>query len=333
MTAKDTDQTLFEVSPDVLLERLAERLPIGVIVLRPDGEIFWANSYAREIFSGDPKEIVPYIGDAFAGVELHDARVTIERARGSIVVDVTAAPIGGSSGGVAVVVADVTQLDRTEHANVEFIQNAAHQLRNPIAAIAASVDALNAGARDDPTERDRFLDHIGRESQRIGSLVDALLALAALQRGDAAPRVEVVPLYGLLQEAANGAPKRARLVIDCEEDIAVVADGALLGQALANVVANAAAHARSEVRIEARVQDATAVVDVRDDGPGVPAEARERIFERFFRAPGTTRRGSGRGLAIASAAAEASQSTLELLPASNDAGAAFRFTIPGARLL
>jgi signal transduction histidine kinase len=315
------------------METLAARLPVGVIVLHAGGELAWANGRAGQIFGRRPDAVASHVADALQGREIRDRRVTLERDGREVVVELTAAPLAGRNGGIAVVAEDVTQRDRREHADAEFVQNAAHQLRNPISAIAARVAALAAGARDDPAERDRFLDHIGRESARIGSLVDALLALAALQRGEAAPRIEVVRLATLLQDSADAVPARTRVAIDCPDDIAVVADGGLLGQALANVVANAAEHARTEVRIEARVLDATAVVDVRDDGPGIPPAARDRVFERFFRVSGTERRGSGLGLAIAGAAAEAAQSTLELLPTADDAGAAFRFTIPGARLL
>lgn len=314
------------------IETLAARLPVGVVVLRAGGEIAWANTRAHEILGGSPERVVPHVADAFRGREIRDLRAPIERDGRQAVVGLTAAPLGGSHGGIAVVVDDVTQRDRVERADGEFVQNAAHQLRNPITAIASSVAALDAGARDDPAERDRFLDHIGRESQRIGSLADALLALARLQRGDAAPRIEIVPLHVLLHDLADAAPGKARVSVDCPDDVAVVADGALLAQAVGNVIANAVEHARSEVLVEVRVEEATAVVDVRDDGPGIPAEARERIFERFFRVSESGRRGSGLGLAIASAAAEAAQSTLELLPPEGS-GAAFRFTIPGARLL
>ncbi|HEU5362142.1 MAG TPA: PAS domain-containing sensor histidine kinase [Gaiellaceae bacterium] len=314
------------------LETLAARLPVGVIVLRAGGEIAWANARAYEIFGGPPDAVAPHLAEPFQGREIRDVRATMWRDRREIVVELTAAPLGGRSGGIVVVVDDVTQRDRLERADAEFVQNAAHQLRNPITAIASSVAALNAGARDDPAERDRFLDHIGRDAERIGSLVEALLALAALQRGDVAPRIEVVPLYGLLEDAVGAAPPGSHIEIDCPAEIAVVADGALLTQAVGNVVANAVEHARSEVRVEAHVEEATAVVEVRDDGPGIPAGARDLIFERFFRVHESGRRGSGLGLAIASAAAEAAQSTLELLPA-NGSGAAFRFTIPGARLL
>ena len=78
--------------------------------------------------------------------------------------------------------------------------------------------------------------------------------------------------------------------------------------------------------------EGTVVLDVTDFGPGVEHELRERVFERFFRRSRSGRNGSGLGLPIARAAAEASESTLELLPQRAGEGATFRFTIPGARL-
>jgi PAS domain S-box-containing protein len=315
------------------LETLAAHLPVGVIVLRADRVTAWANGRANEIFGGRPDAIVPHVAAAFAGRRIRDARASIPLGRRTIVVELSAAPLSTSSGGIAVVVDDVTPRDRRERADAEFVQNAAHQLRNPVTAIVSSVEALNAGARADAVERDRFLDHIGRESSRLASLVDALLALAAVQRGDASPRTEVVSLQSLLQEAADAAPRRVPIRVECAGDIAVVTDGPLLAQALGNVIANAAEHARSEVLVEAHVAHTLAVVDIRDDGPGVPPAAGERIFERFFRADRGTRRGSGLGLAIASAAADAAHATLTLLPAAQGEGAAFRFTVPAARLL
>lgn len=316
------------------IESLAAHLPVGVVLLRPDGEITWANRRAHDILGGNVAMIVRHVADAFAGRPIHGARAAIPVGRRKIVVELSAASLEGRDGEVAVVIDDVTPRDRLERADAEFVQNAAHQLRNPVAAIVSSVAALNAGAREDPVERGRFIDHIGRESDRLATLVDALLALAALQRGDWLPETRVVTLRPLLQAAAaTAAPHPARIGIDCADDIAVVSDAGLLTQALENVISNAAEHARSEVLIEAQIVDALAVVDVRDDGPGVPPAAADRVFERFFRADESGRRGSGLGLAIASAAAEAAHGTLALLPPEPGRGAVFRFTVPAARLL
>jgi signal transduction histidine kinase len=329
-------QAPYRIPPDVApsaLEALAERLPIGVIVLRPPGDVLWANTRARAVFGERPHTISPHVAGAFAGHEILTKRVQVEREGRTLVIELRAAPLDGVRSGAVVVFEEVTRRARRERAEAEFVENAAHQLRSPVAAIAASVAALNAGAREERPELDRFLGHIERESRRLGDLVDGLLALAALQAGDVPPRIAVVPLAPLLRDAADAASGGPRVRIACGEDVAVVADGDLLAQALGNVIANAVEHARSEVRVDTHLHGPTVVVEVRDDGPGVAPEAGDRIFERFFRGPRASRHGSGLGLAIASAAAEAAQGTLELLPAENGSGAAFRFTIAGAKLL
>jgi signal transduction histidine kinase len=231
-----------------------------------------------------------------------------------------------------VLLEDVSKRARVEQSNAEFVQNAAHQLRTPIAGIASSVAALEAGAGDDPEKRDRFLGHIRRESDRMARLVDALLTLAGLQRGVGLPLSELVPLRPLLEEVAE-AESVGRIDVSCAAEIAVVGDRDLLGQAIGNVIANAVQHggeARA-VHVRARLDDAIVHLDVTDEGPGVSAESGDRVFERFYRAT-SERRGSGLGLAIAAAAAEATNGTLELLP-STGTGATFRFTLPGASLV
>jgi signal transduction histidine kinase len=119
--------------------------------------------------------------------------------------------------------------------------------------------------------------------------------------------------------------------IRCSEQLAVMADRELLVQALGNVISNAIEHAGTLVHVEARRDGGDVVVDIHDDGPGIPLEERQSVFERFYRSPGLTGKGSGLGLPIALAAARATAADLELV-AEGD-GTTFRFTIPGARRL
>jgi signal transduction histidine kinase len=259
----------------------------------------------------------------------------IKRPDGSAVTaQVNAAPFT-VGGGAVVVIDDMTHRDRIERADAEFVENAAHQLRNPIAAIASSVAALDAGAAEDERERARFLGHVARESDRLGALVDSLLTLARLQRGIARPLVELVPLRKLLDDilASLAVDRAVEFLVECDERLAVVSDREMLGQALGNVLTNATEHSSGQIRIRARLQGPDVVVEVSDDGPGIPEDVRERIFERFFRGAGSGGRGSGLGLAIARAATRAAHGQLELLEARDGEGATFRFTVPGAQLL
>jgi signal transduction histidine kinase len=321
------------------LEALVEQLPMGVAILDRDGSVAWMNSRAVALVGGQLPEgssIVREGRRALAGEIVRGLRVPFALPDGpSRTIAVTAAPVP-RHGGAALLLADVTERDLRERADVEFVENAAHQLRNPITAIASSVAALERGAKDDALEREKFLGHVGRESARLERLVESLLTLAALQQREAAPLVELVPLAPLLADvvAAASLPVGVRTVVDCKRGLAAVADRELLSQALGNVVANAAEHTtRGQVRLEARFDGAAMTIDVVDSGPGVPAEVRDRVFDRFFRSSSNGSRGAGLGLAIARAAAEATGAQLELIEQREREGARFRFTIPGARLL
>jgi signal transduction histidine kinase len=164
-------------------------------------------------------------------------------------------------------------------------------------------------------------------------LVEALLSLASLNRGDGHAVVELITVRGLVDDVL-AACRIEGTVVDCPPELAAVGDRDLFAQALANVLSNAAEHAAGAgIRVRAALERETVVLDVTDFGPGIAPEARERIFERFYRAGSANRKGTGLGLAIARAAAEATRGTLELLPQQDGEGASFRFTLPGARLL
>lgn len=332
-------------------QALVSELPVGVLVLAADGTVSWLNDRAAQILSGWAESLPDLqLSDehgrtlpeserpwrrALAGETVREARVAVERPDGEpAILSLTAAPITGPNapGGVVVVVTDVTDRAHAERAEEEFIQNAAHQLRNPIAAITSSVEALEGGAQRDERERARFLRHIARESERMASVVEALLALERLQRRTAGPLLEVVPLRRLLIHVATAAVNGVEIRIDCDERLALVCDRELVRQALENVIENAVRHTGdAPMTIRARRVAKVAQIDVTDGGSGVPDDARERIFDRFYRAT-PRHRGAGLGLAIAAAATEASRGTLELLPPKEGEGATFRFTLAAADL-
>jgi two-component system, OmpR family, phosphate regulon sensor histidine kinase PhoR len=321
------------------LEALVEQLPVGVMVLDATGEISWLNSRAmslvgREGLPGSP--LADRASPALRGTAVRADRLAVKTPHGlERTIELIAVPVP-RHGGAALLFSDVTERERLERADAEFVENAAHQLRTPIAAIASSVAALEAGASGDETERERFLGHIARESDRLRALVEALLHLASLQRHAGRPLVELIPLKPLLDDLAASTPVRdgVRIVVHCSKRIGAVADRELLAQAVGNVVANAADHTdQGQIRLRAKFDGKSVTVEVADSGPGISPAARDRVFERFFRSSTNGRRGSGLGLPIALAAAEATGARLELLPQCDREGATFRFTIPGAQLL
>jgi signal transduction histidine kinase len=203
-----------------------------------------------------------------------------------------------------------------------FIADAAHELRTPLAAMRINVEALRQ--RPHSPDDAALLDGLMHSGERATRLVSQLLAL---MRSDSVP--ESVPrqrmrLDELAQErlAALGGIARERQVeleLDAERDVEVAGDRQGLITLIDNLVENAVKYspAQGVVRVTvASEKPGSARLSVEDSGPGIPADLRERVFERFYRAPDQGQSGSGLGLAIVRAVAEAHQAVVALDTAS-----------------
>jgi signal transduction histidine kinase len=184
-----------------------------------------------------------------------------------------------------------------------FVADASHELRTPLTTIQGNAGLLAQGPDLSPDVRRAAASDIASESERMARLTDRLLTLARADSGlelVLAP-IELRPLVEeVVRQAATLHPDRAISVEAAE--LSVAGDPDALRQLLWNLLDNAARHARSAVTVTLHREGGWARVMVADDGPGVPADDRERIFERFFKSdPSRTRadRGAGLGLAIA----------------------------------
>ena len=109
---------------------------------------------------------------------------------------------------VMIVLDDLTEQERRELAEREFVSNAAHELRTPLTTIIGAIEVLQSGAKENPHERDRFLAHIEREAERLARLARALLTLARAHAGQERPRLDAVPLAGAAAGARGGDARR-----------------------------------------------------------------------------------------------------------------------------
>ncbi len=215
-----------------------------------------------------------------------------------------------------------------------FLSDASHELRTPLASIRGYAELYRLGAANEPEELARAMARIESEATRLGVLVENLLLLARL---DEMPEMRLVPVD--LCELAEHAAQDTRAVAP-QREVRLTANGALrvladpeqLRQVLANLTRNAVIHTPAETAIDIslRREDDRAVLEVRDHGPGLPADAGNRVFDRFWRTDGGRSRGrggSGLGLAIVKAIVQAHHGEVN---ASNapDGGAVFRVTLP-----
>jgi signal transduction histidine kinase len=207
-------------------------------------------------------------------------------------------PRTGSQTGV-VVVTDVTEQERRERAEREFVTNAAHELRTPLAAIATAVEVLQAGAKERSADRDRFLGVVERQTSRLTRLANALLTLARAQTRSEPIRLEAVELGPVVREAAQAVDDSRVEIEMCCDDVQVLAHRELLQQALDNLIANARKHAPdAELTLRVAHADGRVRIDVADTGPGMTQHQVRRALDRFFRGDGANGESFGLGLPI-----------------------------------
>jgi len=304
------------------LIRLLEQLQEGVIAVDRNLTVDFANLRAsnllqRDVSAGsplpDPWPELPLraaVESLFStGADVRTIRAHLDSGRTYVVVLLP--PTAASQAGV-VVITDVTEQERREWAEREFVMNAAHELRTPLAAIASAVEVLQDGAKEHPDDRDRFLSVVERQTTRLTKLARSLLTLARAQTRSETVRLEPVPVSPLLDEIAAEVDD-ADVVVDCSETVMVRAHRALLYQALENLTANARKHLARKLVLRAGRLDGDRVrIDVTDDGRGMTRHDAERAVDRFYRADGSVTDGFGLGLPIVREVVSAMGGTLSI---------------------
>jgi len=218
-----------------------------------------------------------------------------------------------------------------------FTADVSHELRTPLTAIRSVGEVGLRGRRDDETYR-AIIGSMLEEVDRLAGLVDRLLTLSRAETGQAKMSVETVGLNELAESVAAdlavlAEEKSQPVVVEPQGSAHTLGDRVMVRQALINLVDNAIKFSPPGSRIVIRVFESAgkAVVDVVDNGPGIPTSVRDRIFDRFFRAPSPSGDvgGSGLGLSIARSAVEANGGTVTLEHSSEE-GSTFRITVPRA---
>jgi two-component system OmpR family sensor kinase len=218
-----------------------------------------------------------------------------------------------------------------------FIGDASHELRTPLTSIRGFAELYRQGALPASADVDRAMSRVESEAARMGLLVEDLLLLARLDQQRPLERLHV-DLLELATDAVADAlavdpsrPVRLEAIADGPPPV-VSGDPARLRQVFGNLVTNALTHTPAGTPVVMRVTTSTdkAVVEVSDTGPGIPAEDRGRIFERFFRTDASRTRasgGTGLGLSIVAALVAAHGGSVEV-DDTPGGGATFRVTLP-----
>ena len=224
---------------------------------------------------------------------------------------VNAAAISNSAGereGTILVFHDLTRLKQLERTREEFVANVSHELRTPLSLIKGYVETLLDGARNNPEVADRFLKIIERNAQRLDLLIQDLLTISALESGRIKLSLQPVELRPLVEKVFADlkppADNKNVGLVNTLPGLTATADTNRLEQVLANLVDNAIKYGRTQGTVTVgggKTGDGKVEIFVQDDGPGIPTEALDRVFERFYRVDKARSReqgGTGLGLSI-----------------------------------
>ena len=253
---------------------------------------------------------------------------------------VNAAAISDSAGereGTILVFHDLTRLKQLERTREEFVANVSHELRTPLSLIKGYVETLLDGANSNPEIAARFLKIIERNTERLDLLIQDLLTISALEAGRMKLNVQPVALRPLVEKTFSDLkrPAAAKHVTLKNElpDLTAAADASRLEQVFANLVDNAIKYGRAQGTVTVggnTTGEGKIEIFVRDDGPGIPAEALERVFERFYRVDKARSReqgGTGLGLSIVKHIVQAHGGEVRV-DSGLGKGATFFFTLP-----
>jgi len=256
---------------------------------------------------------------------------------------VNAAAISNSAGereGTILVFHDLTRLKQLERTREEFVANVSHELRTPLSLIKGYVETLLDGARDNPEVAERFLQIIERNTSRLDLLIQDLLTISALESGRITLNLQPVPLRPLAEKILTDLKTRASAkdvkLVNALPELTATADANRLEQVLANLVDNAIKYGRANgtVIVGGQKTDADKIeIFVQDDGPGIPPESLDRVFERFYRVDKARSReqgGTGLGLSIVKHIVQ-SHGGKVWVKSEPGRGATFFFTLPQSR--
>ena len=313
LTAAEARIAELEARVEALTQQVTAREAVlsaigdGIVLFGSSGRLAYANPAARDLFGRRFDSVAELTPEA-----LQEAVDTVIRRGGPAEATVesggrvlsAAAAWAGTEGAVVLVARDVTAERRLDRIRRDFVANASHELKTPVASIQALAETLTEAAGRDHDATRRFLARLEQEASRLSSLVDDLLDLSRLEGGPAG--TDGVDLAAVVADEAARLRPRAeavglRLVVEASEPVAVPGSRGDLGLLVNNLIDNAIRYSPDggEIRTTVRVRRDTVELRVADTGLGIAARDQDRIFERFYRVdPARSRATGGTGLGL-----------------------------------
>jgi signal transduction histidine kinase/integral membrane sensor domain MASE1 len=349
------------------LKTVLENLNEGILVFDEHGTMTMSNRAAREVhvriagrqvangrwmeqyelreadgLTSITPELLPR-ERALRGETVRDYElVAIAPERTPVSLMVTSQPLVNAEGnhsGAITLVRDISDAKRADRLKREFVSVVSHELRTPLTSIRGSIGLVAAGATGElPPKAKQLLEIAYRNTDRLSALIDDILDIEKIEAGKAQltlRRTQLSPLLELAMEANAGYATSCEVSLQLHHPFPAVevnVDANRLLQVMANLLSNAAKFSPRGGRVDVTVtlRAGRVRVCVRDNGPGIPADFREQIFQKFSQADGSDTRsksGTGLGLAISKALIERMHGTIDF-ESQPGCGASFFFELP-----
>jgi len=301
----------------------------GIVSITADMRILYFNSqFATQFLDSNQLSKVLTLADIFRYPEIHDAflRALKEGRHFRVQVKletkldknvryfwVSVNPLRKSKSnevyGAMGIFHDITELKKAELVRIEFVGNASHELLTPLTSVKGYVDTLKADMKNGQLDQaEKFVEIISRNVSRLVELVNDLLSISTLESNGEIKIESVSPLQVSEHILAEFAPiiqqkNQVMMVVGAQDITSFNADVSKVEQVLRNLVSNAVKYMASEKTVQIRWEkdlNDSVILRVLDNGPGIPAEHHDRLFERFYRIDkGRSRDAGGTGLGLA----------------------------------
>ena len=339
-----------QTQQEILLNSMVE----GLLLLDNEGRILLANRALEKLFSVDSSICGKTIIEAFRNHRLADLVDRVRRERQLLDFEFESSEIpprwfqvnastisegDPAQNGTVFVFHDLTRMKQLENTRQEFVANVSHELRTPLSMIKGYVETLLDGAKDDPEVAGKFLQTIERHADRLTFLIEDLLTISRLESEQIILQRETRELQPAVQKIIQDLGSRAdernvHLHNRVPTGLSAFADFDRLEQVLWNLIDNGIKYGKTggAVSVGAMMtDDGKLQVQVEDDGPGIPEQAKDRVFERFYRVDKARSReqgGTGLGLAIVKHVVTSHGGDVWVESKSGQ-GTRFFFTLPG----
>ncbi|HAC5670902.1 TPA_asm: PAS domain-containing protein [Listeria monocytogenes] len=352
--AESLETQMFEIKQnEQRLNAIVQNLVSGVMLINVDKQVIMTNRTMYQILGETEITGKPFyeVIKSFALSQLIEATFetkTIQQKEiilyfpREMILDASVSPILGENGeitGIILLLHDITQIRHLENVRSEFVTNVSHELKTPVTALKGFAETLLDGAMYDEMLLKKFLTIIKEESDRLHRLIMDILALSRIEQNPVPENVDLVEVDEVIEQSARtifemATEKNIQVIIPEKTipSVTIETDRDKLQQILINLLSNAINYTPVDGKVEVKLieQEAEVIIEVTDNGIGIPAKDIDRVFERFYRVDKARSRhsgGTGLGLSIVKHLVENCGGRIEV-ESQEEVGSTFRVTLP-----